>query len=60
MIRELFCEDLAEMIVEKLLDHAGFQNFYYDLEEDAQEEIMIELREVVAEWMDNEEGEAME
>lgn len=60
MIKEFACEDLAGMVIDKLLEHVWFQNCYYDLEDDAQEKLLSELRETVAEWIDNEEGEEME
>jgi hypothetical protein len=47
-------EVLAENVIGSLLEHRGFENFWYDLEDDAQEEIRESLEETIKEWLDEE------
>ena len=44
-------EELSEIIVGTLCDRNGFDNWWYDLEPEIQEEIEQEIQECVADWM---------
>lgn len=50
-------EGLAQDIIDTLCDHKGFDNWWYDLEDEIQAEILEELEEVIRESEDDENGE---
>jgi len=40
-------EELVDVVIDALLDYKGFENWWYDLNEDDQDEIKEDLAEVI-------------
>ena len=47
-------EELSQTIIDTLCERKGFDNWWYDLDDDIQEEILEQIQENIAEWMDEE------
>lgn len=52
-MKNTVADELSEMIIDALCERRGFENWWYDLEDEDQEEIYEELEEVIREWQDD-------
>lgn len=53
-----YTEELSQMIVEKLSNRKGFEDWWYGLEDDIQEEVLDDIKNTYDEWIDG--GEIVE
>jgi hypothetical protein len=44
-------EELSEIIVGVLSEYKGFENWWYNIEDNDQEDILEDLQDNIAEWM---------
>ena len=52
---EKTAEEMVDVVIDALLDYTGFENWWFDLNEESQDEIKEDLAEVIQESSDDNE-----